>query len=161
MVMKTFDDNWLKLKEEDRTLPEKQPHSMNDADDIKLVYWFNNPKQQKISWRERMSPMTAWVDLGDTKGMWRPEENRLYEEIQAEYAINKFGKGYRVIKSTARSINGENMLNLKLLQVECHGEVESVMLIANGNRVFLGKKYKVNGGQGWKFRDSVLLKDLV
>lgn len=159
--MQEIDFNWNKLKEEDRSLPEPKPHSMMDAEDLKLVYWANNPTNQKISWRESMAPYVAWIDLGDAKGMWRDKENRLYEEIQAEYAMNYFGQGYKVIKSTARFEDGSPMLNLKFIHIFKGNYLQEVIAILDGNRVSTGTTYKVKGGQGWKFKNSVLIGQLL
>lgn len=159
--MKTFDDNWQALKDEDRTLPEKPQHSMINAEDIKLVQWSNNPNNQKLTWRESMAPYVAWIDLGDHKGMWREKENRLFEEIQTEYAINYFGQGYKVMKSTARFEDGDAMLNAKTLHLFKANVLEEVLLILDGDRVFHSTRYSIKGGQGWKFKHSVQLTKLI
>lgn len=159
--MQEIDHNWNKLKEEDYSIPETKPHSMQDAEDIKLVYWANNPTNQKISWRENMAPYTAWIDLGDPKGLWRANENRLYEEIQTEYAINHFGQGYRVVKSTARFEDGTPMLNLKFIHIFKDDVIQEVIAILDGQRVSVGSTYSVRAGQGWKFKNSIPLKSLL
>lgn len=153
--MKTFDDNWHALKNEDFSIPDAQPYSMLNAEDIKLVQWSNNLNNQKLSWRDRMTPYTAWIDKGDTKGLWRPIENRLYDEIQTDYVLNHYGKGYRIIRSTARFENGEAMLNVKLIEIQQYENILETLLILDGNRVMIGKPYKIRGGLGWKFNDSV------
>lgn len=159
--MKIFDDNWQALKDEDRSLIEPKPHSMQNAEKIKLVIWANNPNNQKFTWHESMAPYVAWIDLGDTKGLWRSEENRLYEEIQADYAVNYFGQGYRVLKSTARFEDGVPMLNVKFIHIFKNFQLLEVILILDGYRVMIGSTYKIKGGQGWKFNESVLLKSLI
>jgi hypothetical protein len=161
MVMQDIDYNWQALKEEDRTLLEKQPHKMIDATDIQIVQWHNNSKQQKLTWRETMVPYTAWIDVGDAKGMWRAQENRIVEEMQADYAINQFGKGYKIIKSTPRSETGEALLNAKIIQIECCGDIQEVLLILDGNRILLGKLGKIKGGIRWTFKDSVSIGKLL
>jgi hypothetical protein len=161
MVMQDIDFNWNKLKEEDHSIPEPKPHSMMDAEDVKLVYWANNPRNQKISWRKNMAPYTAWIDLGDAKGMWRSAENRLYERIQAEYAMKHFGEGYKVMKSSARFEDGSPMLNLKFIHIFKGNYLQEVIIILDCQRVSSGSPYKVKGGQGWKFKDSVSIRQLL
>jgi hypothetical protein len=159
--MQTVDYNWQSLKEEDKTLPEKQPHKMMNADDIKVVQWHNNPKQQKMTWRESMSPCTAWIDVGDSKGLWRSQENRLYEELQYEILCKHYGQGYKIIKSTARSENKEEMINVKIIQIEQYREIKEVILILDGTRVYTGKQGKVKEGIRWSFKDSVNINTLI
>ena len=159
--MKTFDDNWQALKGEDYSIPEPKPHSMSDAEDLKIVFWFNNTKQQKFTWRERMSPNTAWLDLGDDKGMWRTTENRLFEEIQYEYATQHFGQGYRVVRSTPRFEDGSLMLNAKTIHIFKEGELQEIVLILDGTRVYSGYPTKVKNGQAWKFNQSVHIQNLI
>ena len=159
--MKTVDDNWQALKDEDRSIPEPKQHSMINAEDIKLVYWTNNPNNQKISWRESMAPYTAWIDLGDTKGMWKSVENRLFEEIQAEYAINYFGQRYKIMKSTARFEDGSSMINLKFIHIFKENYLQEVIIILDGNRISLGTTYKVKGGQGYKFKNTRPIENIL
>lgn len=160
--MKTFDDNWQALKDEDRSLPEPKHHNMSDAEDFKLIQWFNNPNNPKLTWRERMSPQIAWFDQGDAKGMWRSKENRLFEEIQYEYSTKHFGQGYRIVKSTARLDGGDPMLNVKMIQVIQHkDDIKEVLLILDGHRVLLGYPVKVKNALAWKFRDSILIDKIL
>lgn len=160
--MKTFDDNWYKLKTEDYTLPDgDKPLSMTRAEDVRLVIWYNNTKQQKVSWRDQICPYTGWVDLGDSKGLWRPNENRLYEEIQADYAVNSFGHGYKVYKSTARLVQGQGLINLKFIHVEKDSMFSEVFLLLDGQRIFTGKKNKIKGGESWKFSDSTSINEVL
>lgn len=159
--MQTVDYNWQALKEEDRTLPEKQPHKMIDAADIQIVQWNNNPYKQKLTWKESMAPYTAWIDKGDTKGMWRPIENRLYEEIQADCALNRFGQGYKIIRSTPRFEDGTNMLNAKVIEIQKEGVITEMILILDSHRVFVGKQGKIKEGMRWTFNTSVSIKELV
>lgn len=159
--MQTVDYNWQMLKQEDRTLPQAQPHSMSEAEDIQIVQWHNNPNSQKISWRESMAPFTAWIEKGKDKGMWRAIENRFIEEIQYDYATNHFGQGYKIIRSTPTSDSGEAMLNVKIIEIQQHGDTKEVMLILDGTRVFVGKQGKIKTGVRWRFTNSVLLKTLL
>lgn len=156
--MQDIDYNWQALKEEDRTLPEKQPHSMRNAETVQIVQWHNNPKQQKITWRETMSPYAAWIDKGDAKGMWREQENRLYEEIQYELR-NSYG--YKVLRSTARFEDGTSMLNVKTIEIHQDNEIKEVILILDGSRVYTGKQGKVKNGIRWSFTNGVNIKELL
>jgi hypothetical protein len=159
--MQTVDNNWQQLKEEDRSVPEKQPHKMLDAEDIFVVEWTNNTEQQKITWRDRMVPYTAWIDKGRDLGMWRACENRLYEEIQADLAINSFGQGYRVIKSSARFEDGTSMLNVKVIEIQQYTEIKELLLILDGVRIFVGQRGRIKNGSRWRFDTSVPIKDFV
>jgi hypothetical protein len=158
MVMQTVDHNWIKLKNEDRTLAEPKVLVVKDPTDIKLIQWNNNPTQQKLTWRESMVPNTLWIDKGDHKGMWRSIENRLVEEIQAELRTQH---GYRVLRSTARDHQGISMLNVKLIEIQQDQKTQEVILIVNGKRIYVGKQGKISGGVSWKFTDSIEITDLV
>jgi hypothetical protein len=159
--MQTVDHNWQQLKEEDRSLPEKQPHKMMNAEDIFVVEWHNNTEQQKITWRDQMVPYTAWIDKGRDLGMWRAVENRLFEEIQADLAVNSFGQGYRIVRSTARFEDGTPMLNAKIIEIQQHKEIKELLLILDGERVFVGRRGKIKNGNRWRFENSVAIKDFV
>jgi hypothetical protein len=159
--MQTVDHNWQQLKEEDRSLPEKTPHKMQDAEDIFVVEWLNNTEQQKITWRDRMVPYTAWIDKGRDLGVWRASENRLFEEIQADLAINNFGQGYRIVRSTARFEDGTAMLNAKVIEIQKQGEILELLLILDGERVFVGSRGRIKNGHRWRFNNSVPIKDYV
>ena len=108
-----------------------------------------------------MSPNTAWIDLGDAKGMWRPIENRLFEEIQYEYVTKHFGQGYKVLRSTARYEDGTPMLNVKTIHIFKGEQLQEVITILDGQRVYSGRPLKVKGGQAWKFDTSVNIKGLI
>lgn len=159
--MQTVDHNWQLLKEEDQSLPEQAPHTMLDAEDIFVVEWLNNREQQKITWREKMVPYTAWIDKGRDLGMWRASENRLFEEIQADLAINHYGQGYRIIRSTARFEDGTAMLNAKVIEIQQQEEIKELLLILDGERVFVGKSSRIKNGHRWRFENSAPIKDFI
>lgn len=159
--MKTFDDRWQALKQEDTTLPAPEPHSMMDAEDMRIVQWGPEGKTQKITWRERMAPYSAWIQRGDHKGVWRSIENRLVDEIVTDCAVNHFGERYRVNRSTPYDQYGEAYVNAKIIEIQQYGQIHEILLILDGLRVLIGQPFKIRNGQGWKFKHSVPIEHLL
>lgn len=156
--MQIVDYNWQALKQEDYSLSEKTPHLLSQAEDLKIVQWHNNPKSQKFTWRESMAPYTAWIDKGDSKGMWRSCENRIVEELQYEL---RNSHGYKIIKSTARDETGNAMLNVKIIEIQKDDVTQEVLLILDGQRIYAGKQGKIKDGVSWKFAMGKHLKHLL
>lgn len=158
--MQTVDHNWRRLREEDRTLPEPQPIDMRFTEDHRLTQWFNNPQTQKFSWRSNLVPYTAWIELGQTWGLWRELENRLVEEIQADWVITH-QHDYSIKKSTARDQENNPMINAKFLHIFYRQQLVDVFMILNGEKILTARTKKIQSGQQWLFREPVDLNTIL
>lgn len=159
--MKTTDDNWHKLRTEDRTIPEIPNQCMQDADDIKLIRWWDNVKQSKMQWRQHMVRYTAWFTASETHGLWTTDENRIYEEIQADIALDHQLLGYSVIRSTAMSEQAQPMLNAKLIEIKQYDQTREMFLILDRSRILWGIYSQIKRGHQWRFKNSTTLKQVL
>lgn len=159
--MKTFDDNWQALKTEDRSLVEPQPFSMQEAQDLKLVSWYNRPDQFKLQWTSNFSRHTAWFDRSQTWGLWRSLENLLEDYIRTDLVLRPDSHGYRVIKMTARSEQSTPMINVKLIEILRYNQTQDVFLVLDGTRVSAGIPRQIKQGQQWRFNYSHAIQDLL
>jgi len=160
--MQTVDYNWQALQEESQLPRERPIHKLENAEDIRLTMWHNNTRQQKIQWRERQVPFTAWIDRSYPQEPWREQENRLWEEIQADFVM-QHAQDMSIKRNTARFETGERMQNLKTIEIVKQGIIQDVFLIVNGHYVYVGHIKKIKGGIQWLFKtgEAKLLKALV
>lgn len=132
--MQEVDWNWAMLKEE-RLNPVKElpPETYANAEKFRVDRWRNNPKNYKISWREGVLRKEAWFDYREHKGLWRSNENRVWEELHYQY---RNLEGGAVIRQTARTEHYENLMNIKMIEVQQYGKPIESILIVDGHRLF-------------------------
>jgi len=163
MAMKTFDENWFKLKQE-KQMPvgSEIPKISPEATDWTVTRWFNNPSQMKCQWREGVVKHTAWFELDKHHGMWRQNENRMFEEVQFAF---RHSNGIRVSRMTATDENFKPMINIKMLEVQQTEWREDLILdrmykninpltavlIINGSQKYYADPSKIKGGIKYKF----------
>jgi hypothetical protein len=135
--MQELDWNWARLKEEQRN-PERElpPETYPNAEKFRADRWKNNPKNYKISWREGVLRKEAWIDYKEHKGLWRASENRIWEEIVYAYRNEP---GVTVTRQTARTDHYENLMNIKMIEVQQYGRPIESILIVDGTRLFHAK----------------------
>lgn len=133
--MQEIDWNWARLKEEqrDRLPAELPPETYPNAERWRVDRWQNNPKNYKISWREGVLRKEAWFDYREHKGLWRASENRVWEELQYQYRNDL---GVAVTRQTARTEHYENLMNIKMIEVQQYGRPIESILIVDGIRLF-------------------------
>ena len=162
--MKTIDDNWFKLKEEQENPRQDDKKQISlEASEWVVTRWFNNPKQLKCQWREGVVKHTAWFELDNHYGMWRSNENRMFEEIQFAFSHST---GIRVSRMTATGENFKPIIDIKLLEVQQIEWKEDLMLdrmykginpltavlIINGKQKYYADPSKIKGGIRYKFQ---------
>lgn len=136
--MRDYDINWQLLKKERHTQPVKEdkPVTFLDAERFKIDCWYNNSKNYKLSWREGIVLLDAWFDYKEHKGLWRANENRVWEELLYQYRQES---GITVTRQTARTDQYENLINLKFIEVLHYGKPIEGILIVDGSRLFTAR----------------------
>lgn len=132
--MQEIDWNWARLREESATPVKELPaETYANAEKFRVDRWRNNPKNYKISWREGVLRKEAWFDYREHKGLWRSKENRIWEELHYQYRLVE---GAAVIRHTARTEHYENLMNIKMIEVQQYGRPVESILIVDGTRLF-------------------------
>ena len=116
--MQEVDWNWAMLKEE----------RLNPVTELPPETYANAEKFRVDRWRKE-----AWFDYKEHKGLWRSNENRVWEELHYQY---RNLEGGAVIRQTARTEHYENLMNIKMIEVQQYGRPIESILIVDGTRLF-------------------------
>lgn len=133
--MQEVDWNWARLREEQQTKDSVSSGSQlfTDCEQFKVDRWKNNPKNYKLTYRQDTMRFSQWFDYREHKGLWRAKENRIWEEIHYQYLKLD---GITATRQTARTENYQNLINIKMIEVQHYGRPIESYLIVDGYRLF-------------------------
>jgi len=156
--MKTFDDYWEKLKEEQLSpKDDPTPYVRRFAleKDFRVRFWFKNRRAMRIDF----SSGNCWANVKQEYSTWREKENIFFENVQAEFMLNYDSPSFR--KMTANGSGTDNLfINLKLFEVrELDIQTEylkpvALFLILDNKRALGALPSRMNGGYEYnKFKE--------
>lgn len=138
--MQEVDWNWARLKEQQQTKGSviSGPQIFKDCEQFKVDRWMNNPKNYKLTYRQGTMRFSHWFDYREHKSLWRSNENRIWEELQYQYRQQE---GIAVTRQTARTEHYENLINIKMIEVQHFGRPVESILIVDGTRLLAAKPF--------------------
>jgi hypothetical protein len=152
--MKTYDDNWAALKQEQmcKMIEEPIANISLDAEQWTLTLWYNNPRQMKLEWREGVVRHTAWVYRDNDPGSWRTREYAIWDYLRTDLR-NEQDLALRRLTAKQVTDQGTRVIeDLKLIAIEQHKRLGAMILIINQTRKLISDPSMTKDKMIWRFK---------